>query len=101
MFTLENLPVFIGAFSGAIISAAVPKALTPRQRLLYVFAGTTGGFFLTPLLSHYFRLPMELYTGVSFGIGGLLMWAVAKAKHLKSIGLAGVTFNIKHNEKTH
>ena len=91
-----NLPIIIGAFSGALLCVPWIKRLKPWERIWYVLSGGVLGTVLTPILSWWFSMPKELQSGVAGLLGAFLMILVIKVINANVISAFGVS--IRNNK---
>lgn len=70
-----KLLVLVAGFFGAVLSLSFNRKLSIVGAFLSVIAGVSCAAFLTPLISYFWVLPVQIENGIAFllGLVGLLL----------------------------
>lgn len=59
----------IAGFAGGVVSLSFVAQLTRTQAVAAVITGALSAAYLTPVLTHYYSIPVALENGIGFFIG--------------------------------
>lgn len=64
-----KIATLVAGFAGGVVSLSYVRELSKTQAFMAVITGSLFAGYATPVVNHWFSLPMELENGVAFIVG--------------------------------